>query len=380
MTIGDKDKVYEKKVEKKRNRVEREEVQASSSKDRVQESDNPVENIEDGFEEPEGDDSRDDPDSDFNGNTRKRIKKPRKLMLEVPTDILQKTSLTSARCGISARTQTMSIAEVLKISGADLKEFKLSKTSANRYRKVEATKKAESVRESFSEKLEEIGRKFVLHFDGKLLEDITDDKKSVNERLAILLSSPDLSDPQLLGIPPLQAGTREEIAKGILDILQQWKVTSDHVVGMSFDTTASNTGASAGACVLLESELGRQLLYLACRHHIYELHIKHVAVKVARPTKGVDDPLFGRFRDSWNDISSHNLPTGNLSKLDYTSVPQLVAETGKEALLFLSKCLLENTFTRGDYKELCELAVVFLGGTVEKFSLKMPGKYFIHLD
>ena len=268
-------------------------------------------------QEPE-EESGKDVDSDYNENVKEmsRAKEPKIGQLNIPTNILQKTTLTSVHCGISARAQTMSVADVLVKSGANLKDFKLSKSSANRYRKSEASKVAESVRESFTEKLEEIGRKFVLHFDGKLLQDITDSKKSVSERLAILLSSPSLEDPQLLGILPIKDGTGGEIVKGILDILQQWKVTSEHIVGLSYDTTASNSGASGGVCVLLERELGRQLLYLACRHHIYELQMKHVSVKVGCPTKGVDDPLFAKFRDSWNEILSLDTPTSSLAKLD----------------------------------------------------------------
>ena len=32
-----------------------------------------------------------------------------------------------------------------------------------------------------------------------------------------------------------------------------------------------------------------------------------------------------------------------------------------------------STFVRGDYKELCELIVVYLGGHVESFKFKRPG-------
>ena len=142
---------------------------------------------------------------------------------------------------------------------------------------------------------------------------------------------------------------------------------------MSFDTTASNTGVFSGACVSLEEELGKQLLYLACRHHCLELHIKHVALNVGRPTKGNEDALFKRFRESWNDIMEAGVDQEKLVKLDYSCVPEIIVREGEKALIFLSKCLLENTFARGDYRELCELAVVFLGGTVKGFQFRLPG-------
>jgi hypothetical protein len=43
------------------------------------------------------------------------------------------------------------------------------------------------------------------------------------------------------------------------------------VIGMSFDTTSSNTGVNNGSSVLLERMLKKNLLHLACRHHVLEL-------------------------------------------------------------------------------------------------------------
>ena len=63
------------------------------------------------------------------------------------------------------------------------------------------------------------GRKFIVHFDGKLVKDITGSIRSVRERLAVLLSSPELPDPQLLGVPPIPEGTGEEIMEGILEVI-----------------------------------------------------------------------------------------------------------------------------------------------------------------
>ena len=47
-------------------------------------------------------------------------------------------------------------------------------------------------------------------------------------------------------------------------------------VGMCFDTTASNTGRFSGACVLLESLFQRPLLWMACRHHMFEVLLAEV--------------------------------------------------------------------------------------------------------
>lgn len=50
--------------------------------------------------------------------------------------------------------------------------------------------------------------------------------------------------------------------------------------------------------------IGRDLLYLACRHHTSELMLKNVA-EVAWPvTNGPSVPIFKRFRDHWTKIDT----------------------------------------------------------------------------
>lgn len=43
---------------------------------------------------------------------------------------------------------------------------------------------------------------------------------------------------------------------------------------MLFDTTQSNTGIRRGAAVIFENLVQRHLLYLGCRHHIFEVYLK----------------------------------------------------------------------------------------------------------
>jgi len=45
----------------------------------------------------------------------------------------------------------------------------------------------------------------------------------------------------------------------------------DQIVGISFDTTAANTGRLNGPCTLLELKMQKKLLWLACRHHVLEV-------------------------------------------------------------------------------------------------------------
>jgi len=44
---------------------------------------------------------------------------------------------------------------------------------------------------------------------------------------------------------------------------------------MSFDTTNSNSERKGGAVVLIEKELENKLLYVPCRHQIFDLIVKN---------------------------------------------------------------------------------------------------------
>ena len=243
-----------------------------------------------------------------------------------------------------------------------------------RFRKEEATTRAVEIKQKFKEKIEGIGRKLILHFGGKIVADYTDGLKSKRERIAVLVSSPDLDEEQLLGVPPIEGGTAEEITDGILSVLEKWGLDGSDIVGLSFDTTAVNTGKWSGANVRLEREMMKQMLYLACRHHVFEVIIKCVATEVGRPTKGAEDTLFKRFRDEgWGELIEEGIDMENLVKFDSVNASTFVRTEAEKTLEFLTQHLLTNKFIREDYRELCELAVVYLGGPVEKFRFQTPG-------
>src|SRR6218665_2218638 len=106
----------------------------------------------------------------------------------------------------------------------------------------------------------------VVHWDGNLLQDLTG--KEHFDRLLVLVWGHGVN--KLHGVPKLTSGTGEDTAAAVYILLQDWSV-ADHVKAMCFDTTSSNTGHRAGACILLEQKLERDFLYLACRCHIMEL-------------------------------------------------------------------------------------------------------------
>ena len=95
------------------------------------------------------------------------------------------------------------------------------------------------------------------------------------------------------------------------------------VIAMSFDTTSSNTGRLNGACVLIEQTLKKNLLYLACRHHMYELVIGAVISTCLGQSSGPEILLFKRFQTQWHfldqgnyqDASSDEIVTNSLREV-----------------------------------------------------------------
>ena len=89
-------------------------------------------------------------------------------------------------------------------------------------------------------------------------------------------SRPQLEQPKLLGIPVINDSTGSSQHNAIVALLRKWGVL-DKVIGLVFDTTASNTGRLRGCATSMETTLKKSVLWLACRHHMYEIHIKHVS-------------------------------------------------------------------------------------------------------
>ena len=88
----------------------------------------------------------------------------------------------------------------------------------------------------------------LLHWDGKLLPDITISKELV-DRVAVLVAGGDME--QLLAVPKIGHGIGQEQCDACLRALDDWHL-KPMVRGLVFDTMASNTGLRIGACTLLE--------------------------------------------------------------------------------------------------------------------------------
>ena len=118
--------------------------------------------------------------------------------------------------------------------------------------------------------------------------------------MPILVSGEDIV--KLLAVPKLANSQAVTTAAVIYDTIQDWNI-ADRIRGLSFDTTAVNTGRVGGVCVLLEQKLNGKVLQLACRHHVLELVLEAVYSTAANETsKSPNIELFFSFQKFWPNI------------------------------------------------------------------------------
>ena len=107
--------------------------------------------------------------------------------------------------------------------------------------------------------------------------------------------------------------------------------------------------------------LGRQLLWLACRHHILEILLKISFHELLGDTSGPEDCFFKFMKPKWNSL--------NLRNITSPQIPNLYKQDVTELLTFIETCLKpqNNHLTpRDDYREFLELAKLVLGGSVQR--------------
>ena len=97
--------------------------------------------------------------------------------------------------------------------------------------------------------------------------------------------------------------------------------------------------------------LERTLLWLACRHHIFEVLLSDVFTMCMGPSSGPDILLFKQFRSTWPKL--HHQPQD--------TSPLVVAPT--DVLQFLPTTM-DDKLLREDYLELIHLAAIMVGPPV----------------
>ena len=128
-----------------------------------------------------------------------------------------------------------------------------------------------------------------------------------------------------------------------------------------FDTTSSNAGVHKGECVILQQLLGRQILWLPCRHHVLELIFRGAYHEVFGKKKSPTVAFFKILKDpaTWNSLDLSNIRCPQLPTSLLSSVPSFLA--------FIDHRLLPenaNFLPHCDYKEFLELLKLSLGAVL----------------
>ena len=274
--------------------------------------------------------------------------------------IVKDTVLLSKTKKVSVRTQSEIITQVAETAG--LTVAGMSRSTVHRIGKNVIKETAALVREKITESKEKPKQ---IHFDGKMVKEYTGGKKLVKDRLAISMKCE--GENTLLGIPPCLNSTGECQTEVIINLLEEYDI-NEGVTGLVFDTTASNTGKEKGVCTRLNEYLGRPILHLACRHHVYECHIKNIS-KLFRATCGPDNSLFKKLQENWNEIKYNQ---AQLVKYEYGINQQLDIQARK-SLDFCANVLKSDTIPRGDYRELANLVLFYLSPDQQNIVLRIPG-------
>ncbi len=291
----------------------------------------------------------------------------------IPHDILKRPKLVSlaTRLNMTAAQQASFTSAIIEEAQGSCSKISYSYATADRSRRQVVRQLAEDYKEHWI-----APQLATLHWDSKLMTSLIDKNISV-ERLCVIVGNSQAL--KLLGTPfyPTDGdeSTGQKVADLTVQLLRSWHCT-EAIVNMTFDTTASNTGHVSAACISIQQELNKALLWSGCRHHIGEVIISHVFddLKI-EASKSPDVSLFTRFRKQFNPLNIA-YERNSLKRLDLSNY----SDTGRLLLSqfscdVLQLCRSELELRRDDYKEFVELCTIFLDTTVTdvQVSFKRPG-------
>lgn len=274
------------------------------------------------------------------------LRRGRKKLLT--TDLA--VSLDAAK--LSHRKATIVLTKTLQSVGKDPSEYSVNYSSIQRQRSKHRKAVATDLKKEFKPEVP-----LTVHWDGKLIEDIAGHQTV--DRLPILVSGQGVD--QLLAVPKLDRGTGEACASAVYETVTSWNL-EDNIKCLCFDTTAVNTGLRNGACIMLEQKMQKDMLWLACRHHIMEIMLEAVVSEALGPSSGPEILMFKRFKAAWPEIDPTKFNSALSSSQDNAS-----------HMIAFAQDQLNKFQPRDDYKELLDLTIVYLGGVPSKgISFKAP--------
>lgn len=287
-------------------------------------------------------------------------KKKRKTFRGTEEIVTEKLCLLLDRCNISNRDALRVIIATSEALGFNSLGLILNRETIRLRRQKFRQQWVELIKDRFTNSDLEGA---VVHWDGKLLPDILG--KEVVERLAVLISCG--PEEQLIAVPKLENNRGISQAKAVVSAVAEWGAT-EKIQAMCFDTTSTNTGCYRGACVIIEQLFKRDLLHLACRHHILEVILRAVFECKMGTTTGPHPDIFKKFCSQWSKLDKAKYRVG----IEEDSIKSKIINID-EISGFLTENLAQQQ-PRDDYKEFLQLCLIFLGKIPSKdVSFRIPG-------
>ena len=299
-------------------------------------------------------------------------KKPRKsktVTLEVPRKILEAPGICQMldRTKLSTRAAMGNIATFIKAGGGDLEDFSLSKSTVWTTRIAKRVEEYEKFYSNFQPP-----KHGVVGWDGKVVKHVLGTDRKV-EYLAIVLSgSPHMVEGKMLEVEEISDGTGKTQSDTTFAVLVACKATGC-IRALVFDTTSSNTGINKGAASRLLKLLGRVIMWFECRHHMAELFMKPVWIKLFGEESSPQWSDFGVFQKMYPYIKTEEKVVLNIE-------PGLEEELKQKSVELMTNLLTspnkKSQFPTDNYREMVELTLTVLGGKVPGgFKFRKPGAY-----
>jgi hypothetical protein len=197
---------------------------------------------------------------------------------------LPSLAMTCDRYGVSDRAAAAIGTSVLQDVGVVKKDDKSKVIDRSKLRRERQRKRSEVIRNQKSDVLTG------LYFDGRKDKTLRIEtigrkryRRSVVEEHVSLVQEP---GSKYIGHIVPSSSCAANVEKCISDFLLQNNITSEHLVAVGCDGTASNTGNKGGIVALLEARLNRPLQWLVCQLHGNELPLRHLMQHLDGPTSG----------------------------------------------------------------------------------------------
>ena len=124
------------------------------------------------------------------------------------------------------------------MGGGQIDQCSLSASTSLRQKTSTIAESESNIKSEFASSMPS---NIVLHWNGKVIK--YENRRESDEWLAIVLSSPQLDcHTQFLAAPRIPDGAGASMKDSLMTTLNVWDIPANNIIGMCWDTSASNTG------------------------------------------------------------------------------------------------------------------------------------------